>query len=119
MKNINKILILFLLLVIIILFIGDYNLIIKENFTYSQRKNDILNKQYKNHVEKNNLESLTTQHKNHEMSMKRELESYGNMKKQDCNEAQTNTLSSKGDRALYNSCNIQNNIKERSQNFKF
>jgi hypothetical protein len=115
----NKILILFLLLLIIVLFIGDYNLIIKENFTLVNRKINIQDNGNYNNKSINNLELLENSHKNHEMNIKRELENYKNMKETDCNEVQGDTLSSKGDKAAYNACNLNNVIKQRNKNFNF
>jgi hypothetical protein len=115
----NKILILFLLLLIIILFIGDYNLIIKENFTLVNRKSNIQDEGIYNNKSINNLELLENGHKNNEMNIKRDLENYKNMKETDCNEVQGDTLSSKGDKAAYNACNLNNVIKQRNKKFNF
>ena len=115
----NKILILFLLLLIIILFIGDYNLIIKENFTLVNMKSNIQDEGIYNNTSINNLESLENRHKNYEMNIKRDLENYKNMKERDCNGVQEDTLSSKGDRAAYHACNLNNVIIQKNKNFNF
>jgi len=119
MKLKNKILILFLILLIIVLFIGDYNLIIKENFTLVNRKINIQNEGSNNIKSINDLELLENNHKNHEINIKRELENYKNMQERDCNEIQGDTLSRKADKAAYNACNLNNVIKQRNNNFNF
>lgn len=115
----NKILILVLLLLIIVLFIGDYNLIIKENFTLTNRKVNIQHGVSYNNKSINNLELLENSNRNSEMNIKRDLENYKNMKETNCNEVQGDTLSSKGDTAAYNACNLNNVIKQRNKNFNF